>query len=83
MPPLGNRLLLTSHQGTDMYRLFNRFLDRLPVLARSTNGTTSLEYGVMAGLIAGVIIVAVTLIGTNINGVFGALNTALAAVPGA
>jgi pilus assembly protein Flp/PilA len=46
-------------------------------------GATALEYGVMAGLITGVIIAAVTLIGTNLNGVFGAINAALAAVPGA
>jgi pilus assembly protein Flp/PilA len=50
---------------------------------KDDSGATALEYGVMAGLIAGVIIAAVTLIGTNLNGVFGAINTALAAVPGA
>jgi pilus assembly protein Flp/PilA len=51
--------------------------------ARNDSGATALEYGVMAGLITGVIIAAVTLIGTNLNGVFGAINAALAAVPGA
>jgi pilus assembly protein Flp/PilA len=51
--------------------------------AKNDAGATALEYGVMAGLITGVIIAAVTLIGTNLNGVFGAINTALAAVPGA
>jgi pilus assembly protein Flp/PilA len=51
--------------------------------AKNESGATALEYGVMAGLIAGVIIGAVTLIGTNLNGVFGAINVALAAVPGA
>ncbi len=51
--------------------------------AKNDSGATALEYGVMAGLITGVIIAAVTLIGTNLNGVFGAINTALAAVPGA
>jgi len=51
--------------------------------AKNESGATALEYGVMAGLIAGVIIGAVTLIGVSLNGVFGAINTALAAVPGA
>jgi pilus assembly protein Flp/PilA len=51
--------------------------------AKNDSGATALEYGVMAGLITGVIVAAVTLIGTNLNGVFGAINTALAAVPGA
>jgi pilus assembly protein Flp/PilA len=50
---------------------------------KNDSGATALEYGVMAGLITGVIIAAVTLIGTNLNGVFGAINTALALVPGA
>jgi pilus assembly protein Flp/PilA len=50
---------------------------------KDESGTTALEYGIMAGLIAGVIIGAVTLIGTNLNGVFGAINTALGLVPGA
>jgi pilus assembly protein Flp/PilA len=50
---------------------------------KNNSGATALEYGVMAGLITGVIIAAVTLIGNNLNGVFGAINTALAAVPGA
>ena len=58
-------------------------LKKLTHQMRNDSGTTSLEYGVMAGLIAGVIIAAVTLIGTHLNGVFGAINTALAAVPGA
>jgi len=51
--------------------------------ATNESGATALEYGVMTGLIAGVIIGAVTLIGVSLNGVFGAINTALAAVPGA
>ena len=55
----------------------------LACFARDESGATALEYGIMAGLIAGVIIGAVTLIGTNINGIYGAINTALTAVPGA
>jgi len=51
--------------------------------ATNESGATALEYGVMTGLIAGVIIGAVTLIGVSLNGVFGAITTALAAVPGA
>jgi pilus assembly protein Flp/PilA len=60
----------------DMRKFVSRF-------TKNDLGATALEYGVMAGLITGVIIAAVTLIGTNLNGVFGAINAALAAVPGA
>jgi len=52
-------------------------------LVRNESGTTALEYGIMAGLIAGVIITTVTTTGGDLDGVFGAINAALAAVPGA
>ena len=50
--------------------------------AKNDAGATALEYGVMAGLIAAVIITAVTLIGTDLNLVFGVVTTALAGIPG-
>ncbi len=37
---------------------------------RSEEGVTAIEYGLIAGLIAVVIIAALTLVGTNISGVF-------------
>lgn len=38
---------------------------------RDEEGVTAIEYGLIAALIAVVIIAAVTLIGTNLNAVFG------------
>lgn len=43
------------------------------------NGATAVEYGLMAALIAGVIVTIVGTLGTTLNGVFTALNTAIAA----
>jgi pilus assembly protein Flp/PilA len=40
-------------------------------------GVTALEYGLIAGLIAVVIITAVTLVGTSLSTVFGSVSTAL------
>lgn len=40
-------------------------------------GVTAIEYGLIAALIAAVIIVAVQLIGTNLNLVFNKIATAL------
>jgi pilus assembly protein Flp/PilA len=40
-------------------------------------GVTAIEYGLIAGLIAVVIITAVTLIGTNLTTKFNAIATAL------
>jgi pilus assembly protein Flp/PilA len=41
--------------------------------ARDERGVTALEYGLIAALIAGVIIAAVTLLGTNLNTTFSHL----------
>ncbi|NKE56515.1 Flp family type IVb pilin [Lentzea sp. PSKA42] len=40
-------------------------------------GATAVEYGLMVGLIAVVIIVAVTLVGTNLDLLFDKIGTAL------
>ena len=37
---------------------------------KEEDGATAVEYGLMVALIAGVIIVAVTLLGTNLNNTF-------------
>ena len=39
----------------------------------SEDGVAAIEYGLLAALIAVVIITAVTLVGTNLNGVFNSL----------
>lgn len=50
--------------------LFSRFV-------RDESGATAIEYGLIAALIAVVIITAVTTVGTNLSGTFGKVSTAL------
>jgi len=54
--------------------MFQRF-------AKDEGGAAMVEYGLLVGLVAVVCIVGVTQLGTNINDVFCAINTAIAAVP--
>jgi len=44
-------------------------------LTRKDDGATAVEYGLMVGLIAVVIIVAVTLLGTKLTGLFDGVAT--------
>lgn len=44
---------------------------------RNEDGATAIEYGLIAGLIAVVIIAGVTLLGTDIAGVFNGLAAAI------
>ena len=46
-------------------------------LFKDQSGVTAIEYGLIAGLVSVVIIAAVTLIGTDLNLVFGAVAAAL------
>ncbi len=48
-------------------------------LAKDEQGAALVEYGMLVGLIAVVCIVAVTALGNEINGAFGAINAALVA----
>ena len=50
--------------------------DRLAA-ARKDRGATAVEYGLLVGLIAVVIIAAVTLLGTQLRAMFTAITTAL------
>jgi pilus assembly protein Flp/PilA len=50
--------------------------DRLAA-ARKDRGATAVEYGLLVGLIAVVIIVAVGLLGTKLNGLFTSVKNAL------
>ena len=47
--------------------------------AREEAGVTAIEYGLIAALIAVVIIASVTLVGTSLAGIFGQIATALGA----
>jgi pilus assembly protein Flp/PilA len=53
-----------------MNKLFARFI-------KDESGATAIEYGLIAGLIAVVIIGALTTLGTTIKGKFSAISTAL------
>ena len=48
---------------------------------RDKRGATAIEYGLLAGLIAVAIIVAVTTVGTELNGLFVAVGDQLWAIP--
>jgi pilus assembly protein Flp/PilA len=54
-----------------MGNLLHRFL-------RDESGATAVEYGLIAAGIAVVIIAAVQLVGSNLNGTFGSVATAVA-----
>ena len=58
-----------------MRKTFSRFV-------KNDDGAALVEYGMLVGLIACVCILAVTLLGTQINDVFGIITKALAAIPG-
>jgi len=55
-----------------------RILQRI---AEDESGAAMVEYGLLVGLIAVVCIVGIQQLGTNINDVFCAINTAIANVP--
>jgi pilus assembly protein Flp/PilA len=55
-----------------MWKLVQRF-------ARDEAGVTAIEYGLIAALIAVVIITAVTSVGSDLNKVFTSISTSLAA----
>ncbi len=53
------------------------FLNNLSVLANDERGVTALEYGLIAGLIAVVIVGSVTALGKQMAATFAAITTAL------
>ena len=53
-------------------------MDQITVFLNQEGGVTSIEYALIAALIALVIIASVQLIGTNLQPVFTAISTALA-----
>ena len=75
--PIGTESTITDRIGF-LYVLRNFMQDRFQ--GGKDRGATAVEYGLMVGLIAVVIIVAVTALGANLNTLFEAIVTAL---PGA
>ena len=53
------------------------FFSELLALANDRRGVTALEYGLIAGLVAVVIVGSVTALGTQLSGTFSAIVSAL------
>ena len=53
------------------------FLNNLSALAKDERGVTALEYGLIAGLVAVVIVTSVTALGTKLNTTFTPITNAL------
>jgi pilus assembly protein Flp/PilA len=62
-----------NNEGVTMFTLFSEQL----ALANDRRGVTALEYGLIAGLIAVVIVGSVTALGTQLSGTFSAIVSAL------
>ena len=52
-------------------------LSHIKSFVANDDGATAIEYGLIAGLIAVAIVTAVTAVGTNLNTMFGKVNTSL------
>lgn len=57
--------------------MYGAFKSAIKRFKRDENGATAIEYGLIAGLIAVAIIVAVQAVGTDLSAKFGAISTAL------
>ena len=63
-----------------MLKAFTRVQALFNSLHSDEKGATAVEYGLIIGLIAVVIIAAVALIGTNLNNIFGFVGSSLGKV---
>ena len=64
-----------------MFRLVNKTLKSI---AGDRRGVTAMEYGLIAAVIGGVVIIGATSLGTSVNGVFTGVGSSITAVtPGA
>ncbi len=59
-----------------------KFLNNLSAVGKDERGVTALEYGLIAGLIAVVIVTSVTSLGAELSAVFGHITTALGPAAG-
>ena len=73
-----SRGYFTSSQGYKMQKLNNLVLRTFAqTFAGDRKGVTAIEYGLIAGLIAVAIIAAVTLLGTDLKGLFTNIGTSV------
>ncbi|MBM9401008.1 Flp family type IVb pilin [Gluconacetobacter azotocaptans] len=54
-----------------------RYISAVLALKSDRRGVTMLEYGLIAALVAVVVIGAITTIGTNLNGIFDKIGTSI------
>ncbi len=54
-----------------------KLLNQLRALSRDESGAAAVEYGLLAGLIAAVIVGSVTTLGTTLQGIFQTINAAI------
>lgn len=66
----------SPRRGPKMLSRIVKFQVKIAAL-RSDRGATAVEYGLMVALIAIVIIVAVSLLGTNLSGLFNKVATSV------
>lgn len=59
----------------------NDLVNNMKSFLREEEGVTAIEYGLIAALIAVVIIISVTNVGTQLSTVFGSIATALGFAP--
>jgi pilus assembly protein Flp/PilA len=57
--------------------MMSTFVTNLKTLANDERGVTALEYGLIAGLVAVVIVGSVTALGTKLSGTFATIVAAL------
>jgi pilus assembly protein Flp/PilA len=62
-----------------MFALMTKFRQ---LMQNDRRGVTALEYGLIAALVAGVVITAVSLLGTNLSSTFNGLATQLSSATG-
>lgn len=60
--------------------MFTKLYVKATTMFKSDEGATAVEYGLMVALIAVAIIVAVTLIGTNLSAMFNSVGVKLGVV---
>jgi pilus assembly protein Flp/PilA len=60
-----------------MYDIFNYVRIRLTALPKTERGASAVEYGLLVALIAIIIIVAVSALGTKLSGVFNRTQSSL------
>ena len=69
IPGQGPRATSKPWKGNAMLRQIVKFQNKVTQL-RDERGATAVEYGLMVALIAVVIIIAVSTLGTNLTGIF-------------